>query len=585
MLRKNIFFSVLAFIVVFALFSSFALEVEAAAAKQGTVSSSSSLNVRAAASTSSERIGVLQPGATIEIVSTSGDFYEIRFQGKRGFVHKDYVRLTTASGSSPSSNDITIYVNGEKLALPISKVPLENNSVLVPFRVIGEALGIDVRWISQTRQVSAKDGGTEVLFTLNQERTLVNKQTISVKPAPRIVEKSTVIPLRFFAETFGADVSWNQAKKEVRINRTNSVPPPSSGSGGGGAGGYKGIVNRADTLNVRSGPSQSHASLGNLARGAKVEVSSFTDRWAQITYNGKNAYVHSYYLDLTLNGKAFRMLGQPAVSESGQSTSVTWPKIGGTITTSHTQSGQTITIQTEATALERLSRSIKGISTISYGQNQKGQTITFQVASGYQATISHTVGEVILNVSPKVTGQTLSGKKIVIDAGHGGSDPGASGHSLKEKDIVLDVSLRVEKLLRDAGAHVIMTRDRDIYPTLTERVKLANDAKADIFISIHTNSATPTATGTETYWNATYAAGESKRLASAIQKRLIERLGTRDRGVKEGNFQVIRTTKMPSVLLELAFISNSTEAELMKTDAFRQNSAQAIYDGLVDFYK
>lgn len=578
--KRSRLLSLMAFVLVCVLFSGTSVE---ATAQQGTVTSQT-LNVRADASATSERLGFLRLGDVISIVRTTGDWHEIHYQGKKAYVHKNYVRV---GSSSSSSNEIAIYVNNEKLTLPISNLPMENNQLLVPFRAIGEALGIDVRWRGQTRQVWAKDGGTEILFTLNQERTAVNDRFENVRPAPRIAGASTVIPLRFFAETFGADVSWIQAKKEVRINRGASAPAPVTPQPDSDAkGAYLGQVNRAETLNVRTGPSTDHSSLGRLAKGERVQVLGFSDRWAKIEYSGRDAYVHSYYLDLYSDNKQLKMLGQPAIANAGNTTSVTWPKLGGTVSTSHTQSGNHITIQTDAKDFERLARSVTGLSNISYSKNQTGQTMTFTVATDYQVSVSHTVGELILNVSPKVKGKPLSGKKIVIDPGHGGTDPGAVGNGLNEKDIVLDVSLRAEKLLREAGAHVIMTRDNDVYPTLTDRVKVANDVSADIFISVHANAAQSTsANGTETFWNATYSSKESERLANAIHKQMIAKLGTRDRGVKEGNFQVIRQSKMPSVLLELAFISNPSDAELLKKDSFRKNSAQAIYDGLVDYYK
>ncbi|MCM3760932.1 N-acetylmuramoyl-L-alanine amidase [Alkalihalobacillus oceani] len=554
----------------------------AGAASEGTVTAGSALNVRAEPSTTSERIGSLQPGATVTIISSTGDWHQIQLQGRRGYVHKDYIRIK----SSSSANDISIYVNNQKLELPISKVPMENNHVLVPFRVIGEALGIDVKWQQQTKQVTAREGGTEVILTVNKEEAKLNGQTLQVKPAPKIIENSTVIPLRFFAEAFGKDVSWNQATKEVRVNSGNGAPPVQQPPETDVKGAYSGLVSRADSLQVRTGPGTQYESIGQLSRGARVEVSGFSDRWAKIRFNGREAYVHSYYLDLYADNEQRKMLGRPAVSEVSNTTTVTWPKIGGTVASSHSQSGSKVTIQTDASEIEQLPRAVKGLSDLSISGQSNRKTITFTVSDGYQAAVSHMTGELIINVTPKVAGKPLSGKKIVIDPGHGGSDPGAVANGLQEKEIVLDVALRTERLLREAGANVIMTRDKDVYPSLSDRVKVANDINADVFISIHANAAgSAAAKGTETYWHATYAAANSEKLAHVIHKRLIANLGTTDRGVKQGNFQVIRETRMPSVLLELGFMTNPSDAELLKKDSFRQSSAQAIYEGLLDYYK
>jgi N-acetylmuramoyl-L-alanine amidase len=188
------------------------------------------------------------------------------------------------------------------------------------------------------------------------------------------------------------------------------------------------------------------------------------------------------------------------------------------------------------------------------------------------------------NVVSQISGP-LAGLKIVVDAGHGGTDPGASGNSLIEKEIVLDVAKRVESKLQSAGATVIMTRDSDKYPTLSDRVKIANSQHADSFTSIHSNLASSSsASGTETYWNSQYFGAESKELATDIQNELYKKMNTIDRGVKEADFYVIKNTLMPSVLVELAFISNQSDANKLGDPVYRDRAAQAIYQGIVNYY-
>ncbi|WP_096203088.1 N-acetylmuramoyl-L-alanine amidase [Bacillus sp. FJAT-45350] len=181
---------------------------------------------------------------------------------------------------------------------------------------------------------------------------------------------------------------------------------------------------------------------------------------------------------------------------------------------------------------------------------------------------------------------SLEGVTIVIDPGHGGRDPGATAYGVSEKNVVLAVGLKLEKKLKDAGVNVIMTRKTDTFLELSERVAIARQHNADSFISIHANAAgSEAAHGTETYWNRTASDKESKELAEKIQKHLIATLKTRDRGVKEGNFHVIRETRMPSVLVELGFITNRSEAQRMSTNTFHEEAAEAIYKGIVEFYQ
>ncbi|EEG77667.1 N-acetylmuramoyl-L-alanine amidase [Dethiobacter alkaliphilus] len=182
---------------------------------------------------------------------------------------------------------------------------------------------------------------------------------------------------------------------------------------------------------------------------------------------------------------------------------------------------------------------------------------------------------------------SLAGRIIAIDPGHGGTDPGAVGVSgLPEKDVVLDVSLRVADKLRAEGAQVIMTRDTDVFIPLSQRVNIAQNAGAEVFVSVHANAhPNPATGGTETYYFRNKAsASASFNLASYLQNELVRGLGLRDIGVKHGNFLVIRQTSMPSALVELGFLSNSHEESLMRTSEFRQNSADAIVRGLKNYF-
>lgn len=176
--------------------------------------------------------------------------------------------------------------------------------------------------------------------------------------------------------------------------------------------------------------------------------------------------------------------------------------------------------------------------------------------------------------------------KIAIDPGHGGSDPGAIGvGGLQEKELNLAVALKVESLLKQMGIEVVMTRRNDTFPSLTQRVDIAVNANADAFVSIHGNSATASASGTETYYSmASTRAESSKQLATFIQNRLVPALGTQDRGVKTANYLVIYKTPLPSALVELGFISNTSDAKKLASDEYRNKAAGAIALGIQDYY-
>jgi len=177
--------------------------------------------------------------------------------------------------------------------------------------------------------------------------------------------------------------------------------------------------------------------------------------------------------------------------------------------------------------------------------------------------------------------EKMDKKKVCIDAGHGGTDPGAVGqYRTKEKDIALAVSRLVGEALERCGVEVCYTRTSDQHVSLDARAKTANEAGADAFVSIHCNSASnKNAHGTETYAYSKNSAGYS--LAQVLQKALIAATDLADRGTKTANFAVLRGTSMAAALVELAFISNSYEEALINKTSWQAQAAEAIAKGIV----
>jgi len=176
------------------------------------------------------------------------------------------------------------------------------------------------------------------------------------------------------------------------------------------------------------------------------------------------------------------------------------------------------------------------------------------------------------------------GEKQLIDAGHGGGDSGAVGVTKKlEKDFALTMALKVEdRLKRDKKVKPLLTRSKDVYPDLNERVRIANKNKVDSFISIHANSSGKlgSATGTETL----YTREESKPLANIIHKHLIAATGLKDRGVKYQNIHVTRETNMPAILLEVGFINHPDDEKKLFDPDFQDRVADAIVAGIYEYF-
>jgi N-acetylmuramoyl-L-alanine amidase len=196
-----------------------------------------------------------------------------------------------------------------------------------------------------------------------------------------------------------------------------------------------------------------------------------------------------------------------------------------------------------------------------------------------QGTVLGGTGSVSNNIT------SLFGKSLVLDPGHGGDDPGAMGYGLKEKEVVLDVGLKSREMMKNAGARIVMTRDKDVFISLTDRAKIGNNSSADSFISVHANSYTTSGpNGTETYWNDVYNSAQSQALAAEINSVLVQKLQTYNRGVKEADFYVIKYVKIPAVLVELGFISNQEDAQKLGSQTYRKLAAEAITQGTINFY-
>jgi len=217
-------------------------------------------------------------------------------------------------------------------------------------------------------------------------------------------------------------------------------------------------------------------------------------------------------------------------------------------------------------------------------------------------------------------------RSIIIDAGHGGKDPGAIGRSGEyEKKVVLDISMRLKKILQDKGIKVRMTRERDEFISLQKRTEIASRSKADLFISVHANSSPIRSIhGLEVYTSKylgfkdrnaqqrktnqrlmfnrlsmkrgasdvenivsdmlyTHKQAEAKTLAKQLAKKTAKHIKTKNRGEKESRFYVVKNTLIPAILVEVGFLSNPKESKLLQTSKYRQRVARGIAESILDY--
>lgn len=182
--------------------------------------------------------------------------------------------------------------------------------------------------------------------------------------------------------------------------------------------------------------------------------------------------------------------------------------------------------------------------------------------------------------APSVITRNPNVKTIVVDAGHGGSDVGATREGIYEKDITLDISKRLASILKKKGFNVAMVRTSDVYVSLQDRVTFTDKNQGDLFVSIHVNSSvTPDGHGLETH----YYNPQSYEFAQAVHKEFAAAIDSKDRGLFKSKFYVINHTTCPSILVETGFISNPEERKALMTDARKQKTAEAVAKGILKY--
>lgn len=200
------------------------------------------------------------------------------------------------------------------------------------------------------------------------------------------------------------------------------------------------------------------------------------------------------------------------------------------------------------------------------------QSVAGQIRSAMQQTYTF---------RPDTYNKYLSGT-VVLDPGHGGKDPGAiSVQGFYEKGVNMSVAQKTAAKLKQRGISVIMTRYKDEFIELERRAEIANENRADLFVSIHADSSLNRSTKGYTVYIAEDASSGSQAAAKAISQRMSQ-ITSNGNGIRRENYRVLVKTKMPAVLLEMGYISNHGEANLIATDSFQNKVAQALSDGICD---
>ncbi|MEH7312160.1 N-acetylmuramoyl-L-alanine amidase [Priestia megaterium] len=389
----------------------------------------------------------------------------------------------------------------------------------------------------------------------------------------------------------------------------------------------------ATSLNVRATPSTSGAIVGKITKGNTVDIVDESKGWAKITYSGKEAWISSQYINKTqtnststanstsksavvnassLNVRSSASTGASIVTSLSRNSKVTVVKVSGSWSQIKTASGQTgwvasqylkadsgqssqpaqsiqITKASNLRSQPSLSAGIIRVAkagerfkkvgeTNDWVQIQYSASQTAWVSKGLTAAAGSTT-----SASLPSSSAALKDKIIVVDAGHGGYDPGTSGKSSIEKNLALTTAKLVASRLANSGANVFMTRSNDTFISLSGRVNVSEAKHADAFISIHYNASTSSsANGIASFY---YSEAKDKELAKYIQESMAENAPSmKDMGVRFGDYYVTRENNQRAVLLELGFLSNAHDEQIVSSNAYQQQISTGIYQGIARYF-
>ncbi|WP_027090802.1 N-acetylmuramoyl-L-alanine amidase family protein [Cohnella thermotolerans] len=484
----------------------------------------------------------------------------------------------TAKIASAQTVTPKLVLDGKELNPP-EPPALVGNFTMVPIRVVGESLGYKVDYDSGTKKVTVKSDTSVVEMVINQTKATIDGKSVALQAPPTAKSGTTLIPLRFVGESLGLQVYWENASKSVFLySNGKSGAGNGSGSGSGGTngsgssggshpgdGGLVGVVTPEDGSEGDEGDGSVVTNpTGTLTQLHSV---SFEDGdTIVLKYDGGFLLPKTSVLTgpdrivVDLPSADFASDFSPALpTDDGMGVK----PLGELAVTGHE-------------ALQKIRYSL-------FSDNPRTIRFVLDLSKkwGYELTNDAAAGELKIKLqepsaAPAQPGSGGSGVyTVVLDAGHGGSDPGAPSITGKwEKDFTLAVILKLRDLLaKDSRLNVVLTRSSDTYPTLADRYNLANSLNASLFLSVHGNSNTKnTVKGAEVYYTRT----DSLAFANVVHQYAVPATGMQDRGVIQKSLAVTRETKMPAVLYEAGYLSNADDEKKMYTEDFQNKLAQGL---------
>lgn len=432
---------------------------------------------------------------------------------------------------------VFLQVDGVPVEADVMPVIIKERT-LIPARAVFERMGAVVNWDEGARLVEISMGTSNVKLTIDSNTAFVNGNAVTMDVPAMIIDSRTLIPVRFVAESLSFGVGWNDLSRTVLLNS----PAVSS---------------KTTISSIDFQEDSDYYRVVIQGKGVIEGYKSFAyDSPQRFGADIKNASL---------------AMGDDDVDAYGDI-------IKGVRFSQFDQNTVRVVID--------LNEKVAG--KVSYSQDKNSLFIDFDKK---QVDEYEQLGKVTADGLDVVDWRATE-KLVVIDPGHGGKDTGSQAirdgvEILNEKDINLDIALRLDKMLKAAGVRTYILREADTTITLYERPALANAANGDLYVSIHNNSSVnPSARGVEVYYNSKTNECDygiySKQLANAIYEEMVKTAGIPGRGAKsEPAYAVLNKTQMPAIIIEGAFLSNTEDLKVMMTDEFRQSYALAAAKAIV----
>lgn len=454
---------------------------------------------------------------------------------------------------------VSLVVDGVPLTTDVPAF-IMGGRTLVPVRVVSERLGALVNWKEDTMQVQIESGTKSILLAVGSPDATVNGKAMSLPDgvAPTLAKSQgkaprTMVPLRFISEQLGASVSFNDAAGTVSIT-TASIP----------------------TYQVSAPTIEGEVVRIRSDKEVKAKVLSMPGKVVLDFPSG--VFSDSNYGKLPVDGTLISGVRYNQFDDG----------LGGAPV------ARVVLDLQPGYELEDVAV-VQGSGILTAGKPGEVPAAQPEPEPPAPAEVKpeepvETKPEKPAPVTPPQTEPPVPEEPaktepplVVLDAGHGGEDPGAIQMGYNEKDLTLPIVLETGRILGAAGIRVAYTRETDATVTLADRVQTADAYAATLFVSVHANAYTlkPALNGIETY--CFERGGPSETLAASVHKTVIAATGAADHGQRTANYYVLRNATMPAILLETGYMTNETECAKLVDPAYRTSIANGLAAGILDY--